>query len=173
MNSPIVEICTPQRLNVLGGNAGWISGQSDRISQQDPVLFGQPLAVESDCRKIVNQPLITSQLTEPRSVVRQSIMTLIESRHHHGDHLTLHSAQGGRTMHGCPVHFVVGPEDRGADSMNPDDVVGIQAPLVGWDIGDVGHGAILQRRTDTFKLLQNSTSSLRLTFGLPIMDTTG
>lgn len=73
-------------------------------------------------------------------MVVQSVMAPIERRNQDRHRLALNARQWRRPVHDGPIQRQVRLKHRRIDPMNAQDVVGVQLPLFGGDVFDVGHG---------------------------------
>jgi len=97
------------------------------------------------CLAVFGQSLGREDPTETRSVMMDSIRTVVQARNSDSQHLALPPTQRARVVHQLTVKIVVVPHDGRVHGVNLDDVVRIghafgRGQLVGWDVSDEGHG---------------------------------
>ena len=71
----------------------------------------------------LDQLRILGELTEPRSVMGQSVMALVGGRDHHGDHLPVDAGEGGGAVHQGAVEEEVAAQGLRAQAVDLEDVV--------------------------------------------------
>ena len=156
MNRAVIETGAPQRFNILRAHLPRIASELvgkfdqralDHVKRREiGGRVGEPLD-EHACI-IAIETCRFQYAAETRSVMVQSIVAVVQRRHANGNHFPLPPRQRPWPVHQLQIELVVLPHHGRMHAVNPQDVVVVRHPILGWElfvtqIRNEGHRLIL------------------------------
>ncbi len=131
MNRSVIHAHLSETGNVCGGYRGWVAGDLIGISEESPLpcadIQRAHVCFVEACHKPVlafrGQARCAQEPTESRSVMGDSVPTLVQRRDADGDHLSLPARERSASMHELPVQLEVLSHDRRVYGMHLDNVI--------------------------------------------------
>lgn len=155
VNAPVIESGRPQRRDIARRDLLRRSRQPGDKFEHRPVGWiecGAPEVLGQRRGQFLNCVVLDAsrpeKRTETRPVMENSIVTPVETRYGHRDHLALHPAEGAGAVHQFPVERLVQTHCLRMDAVNAENVVLILDPVLGRNglripVGNERHARLL------------------------------